>query len=530
MKHLYCLAFFLSITFGFSQCPPEDVTLSSQADVDSFNLDYPECSDFANVNIVGSDIVDLTPLSQIQSIGYLAIQNTMLTTLDGLHNLTNLDGNPSTSFFIDNNSNLSSLQALSNLTDSQGIDIFQISNNPQLESLEGLEWLENPLELFIFNNDSLEDLTGLSALQSLEFLSLVDNDNVTSFNGINTGAIFYSGINIVNNDSLIQLSGLEEVSILSGIIVNDNANLLNLSGIENIENSFSFVSIENNPLLNDISQLNSIGTLGSIDYFELSVFGNPNLTTCDIDILCEFLASSYDPNSQFFTINSNGASCNSINDILLSCQTVPVNDNCENAQLISISETVQSYNQFGSESTSLPTCNNDGELIDVWFRFNSGDLETVNISVDTGFNIQLWEGDCDNLIPIDNACSADSLNDISVEIETDYIIQVWSVETGLGRRDSGVFNLTVQDQTLSLSDAVKQDFKIFPNPASGNINFTATSQIDEILIFNALGQQVKALFPENMSGYFNVSGFNKGLYFLKLKIDNRVNTAKFIVN
>src|SRR5690606_34312116 len=76
-----------------SQCPTGDVNLFSQAYVNNFATNYPNCTEVSGeLTIQGANITDLTPLSNIQSIGgYLFINNnSQLTNLDGLSNLTQI--------------------------------------------------------------------------------------------------------------------------------------------------------------------------------------------------------------------------------------------------------------------------------------------------------------------------------------------------------------------------------------------------------------------------------------------------------
>ncbi|MCH8303837.1 MAG: hypothetical protein IIB94_01770 [Candidatus Marinimicrobia bacterium] len=67
-----------------------DVSLSTQAEVNSFAGAYITGS----LTITGSDIVDLTPLSTLDSLGgdLVVTVNPALTNLNGLSNITSLGG------------------------------------------------------------------------------------------------------------------------------------------------------------------------------------------------------------------------------------------------------------------------------------------------------------------------------------------------------------------------------------------------------------------------------------------------------
>jgi len=71
---------------------PEDITLSTQAEVDAFAATY-DCTELTGMlTISGDDITNLQGLSAITSIGTLHISgNAALTNLDGLSNLTTVE-------------------------------------------------------------------------------------------------------------------------------------------------------------------------------------------------------------------------------------------------------------------------------------------------------------------------------------------------------------------------------------------------------------------------------------------------------
>src|SRR5690554_1431309 len=136
LKKLGISIFFLFFTLGLkAQCPAGNVSLTSQAQIYAFATNYPNCTEVSgNLTIKGANITDLTPLSNLTSVGgYLDIyNNSNLTNLDGLNNLTSVGG----FLFIDSNSNLTNLDGLNNLT-SVGGYLF-IDSNSNLTNLDGL--------------------------------------------------------------------------------------------------------------------------------------------------------------------------------------------------------------------------------------------------------------------------------------------------------------------------------------------------------------------------------------------------------
>src|SRR5690606_31989399 len=126
------------------------------------------CTEVSGNLTIEANITDLTPLSNLTSIGgHLEISsNSNLTDLDGLSNLTSVGG------FLDihNNSNLTNLDGLSNLTSVGGF--LAIYNNSSLTNLDGLSNLTSVgADLVISSNYSLTDISGLQNIDPASILS-----------------------------------------------------------------------------------------------------------------------------------------------------------------------------------------------------------------------------------------------------------------------------------------------------------------------------------------------------------------------
>ncbi|PHR10804.1 MAG: hypothetical protein COA40_13180 [Aequorivita sp.] len=80
-------------------------------------------------------------------------------------------------------------------------------------------------------------------------------------------------------------------------------------------------------------------------------------------------------------------------------------------------------------------------------------------------------------------------------------------------------------QPLSVEDFSKNDFQIYPNPASHFL--TIKSKVDNynFNIYNSLGQHVNATLSENK---IDISNLSSGIYFLKIETETGSATKKFI--
>jgi len=154
MKTAFLLLFglILSFTASSQSCLPQGITFSWQAEIDSFQTNYPGCIEIeGDVTIAGSDITNLNGLSVLTSIGgTLSIYVGYVSSLTGLENMTSVgDG------LIIGSTSLTNLAGLENLT---SVNSLWFSDNQSLSSLSGIDNLTFSGNLiWIYDNDSLSD-------------------------------------------------------------------------------------------------------------------------------------------------------------------------------------------------------------------------------------------------------------------------------------------------------------------------------------------------------------------------------------
>lgn len=508
MKDLL-LCFILLPLIVFSQCPP-DGTFNSQAEIDALAIDYPDCTILnSSLVISGDDITDLSGLGQIAECNFLLIRdNLVLQNLNGLN--TNLIvGNSdlySTDVRVTSNPSLISISALSGLYMEFGAEGgFYVSGNPVLANLDGAQLISNAngaLDISISNNDSLTNLEGLDNPGSNRTLSIRNNDNLIDFSGLGTISA-YEGITISNNASLQSFNGA------------------NISG-------YDYLTIEDNPSLTNISGIDSY-------FFHISIQNNSSLSICNVEFVCNFIWNIGIQDDRWFpgTFTNNAPGCNTNFEVEFNCEYV-TNDNCENQSLGSYNvlipgETIVANNEFATTSSQNPTCNDVSNRKDVWFAIDSEDSVLVNISVDSGYSLQLWEGDCyQGLNPVNNGCGSNTLIGIPVTNNTLYYLQVWSDDTGRMNNATGWFELNVQDGLLSIPEDKFNEVSLYPNPASNMLNVKAENIISSISVYNLLGQQVKEFNLKTLESQIDMSGFQSGMYLVEVTIDGQKATYKII--
>jgi hypothetical protein len=82
-------------------------------------------------------------------------------------------------------------------------------------------------------------------------------------------------------------------------------------------------------------------------------------------------------------------------------------------------------------------------------------------------------------------------------------------------------------QTIEPSN--HQMINIYPNPVRYELTITNTENVENIVIYNSIGQVVKQLGAANSQLMIDVSGLPQGIYTLKLQnINGSIVTKQFI--
>lgn len=166
-----------------SDCPPGDIVLNSQIELNDFVMDYPNCTEIPGSLTVSGFYGpnNFAGLSQVTTVGgTLRISsNVGLDNLVGFDNLVSVGGD----LIIYNNQTLTSLTGLENLS-SVGNDLGLYFNRwlTDLRGLDNLATVGGLLECY--TNRDLINFSGLESLTSVERLSITYNESLTSLTGL----------------------------------------------------------------------------------------------------------------------------------------------------------------------------------------------------------------------------------------------------------------------------------------------------------------------------------------------------------
>lgn len=261
MQGLYCLLLFLVFPFVIkAQCPNGPYFINDQIQIDEFALNYPNCLDADIIFINGSSVTDLSGLSQLNSLNYLAIND---------------------------NNNLTSLVGLGGVLIKRS---FVLNNNEDLISIDGVEFNSNINWVSLNNNPVLENLDALSVVTDISGNGLGINGpiNITNFN-------VFSGLESANN---IFLVAIETITSLDGF-----SSLLNVGNLTIAHNS-------------NLTSIEGISNLQSIEKLEISY--NSTLSYCNIQPVCDAIEN----NHWDVIILTNAVGCNTKQEVADACGVV----------------------------------------------------------------------------------------------------------------------------------------------------------------------------------------------------------------
>jgi hypothetical protein len=312
MKNLkiLSLALFFPFTNAKAQCPTTSIAFATQAELNAFPTDFPSCAflpDGVDVEIMGNDITDLTPLQQLTgSLGVFEIRDCPnLVSLTGMENFVLFGNDPLDGFILRDLPSLNSLTALSNLDSITGE--FTIRTCAQLTNMNGFENL-------VYVNGSV---------------IIRDNTSLASLEGFNNLKYIGETLELVQNTVLTDISALSNVDTIVG-------------GIE------GGVFIEANTILTSLTGLgNSTTQIGS----NLDLLLNPDLTLCSVPSICNYLANP--PMGAIITINGNLTGCNSELEIEAGCLNLSLSDINQNAKVFVLRSNI--VEDFLTIETNTPT-------------------------------------------------------------------------------------------------------------------------------------------------------------------------------
>lgn len=190
-------------------------------------------------------------------------------------------------------------------------------------------------------------------------------------------------------------------------------------------------------------------------------------------------------------------------------------------------------------STSDPSdCFGGGNTNDdVWYRFTALTAD-ITITVDSGFDcgITIYSTSDDSCGTLTELDCVDDVFGVGEELNRPgglnigsvYYFRVYQYSGGIPADPTFTYKLW-SSAVLDVNQIeTENEFSYFPNPVNDKLSLRAQSAIQNVAIYNMLGQEVLRTTPNSLASEFNMSELSNGAYFVQVTINNTVETIRII--
>lgn len=200
----------------------------------------------------------------------------------------------------------------------------------------------------------------------------------------------------------------------------------------------------------------------------------------------------------------------------------------------------------GSKVGSSATPGFSGTVFEPIDEFK-GDVARILFYFATRYEDQVTSGSWDN----PNADSSNPLNGTNDQVYEDWHINLllqWNEQDPVSQkeidRNNAVYNIQGNrnpfvdhpewvnaiwnPDAMSVTDVNVNSIQVYPNPVHSVLNLKSNSKIEKIEIFNTSGAKVQTGKPNSNDVEIKVGHLSKGTYILKMIIDGKVSSQKFV--
>lgn len=281
------------------------------------------------------------------------------------------------------------------------------------------------------------------------------------------------------------------------------------------------------------------------------VLFNDDSDTCELNSVQSYGTFASDGTTTYYILVEGYGGSDGDFELTLTCAEnvpAPANDLCVNAEELTLNVSTSGTTAGATDNS---TGGNDDTVCegftfksDVWYTFVAVDVDVSIITTITGdsdqANVAVYDTnnsvDCTQLDSDSIACESgnggETFNLTGLIVDNVYYIRVWS--DGVAARSSesrieGTFNIIVNDATLSTNEFENANaFTYFPNPVKNELTLKAQSNIQNVSIYNILGQEVLRTAPNAMQSDVNMNQLQSGAYFVKVTINDSTETIRVI--
>jgi len=211
-----------------------------------------------------------------------------------------------------------------------------------------------------------------------------------------------------------------------------------------------------------------------------------------------------------------------------------VNDACDGAIDITtfpFSDQLDATNATNNDG-SIAMCNtttNDG----IWYKVtgNGGDIAISATSVGWDARLSVYTGSCGDFTCYATKDLEGSTATELVVISDSVVGTVYYINIGYygaGDAPEGLTFVSVVTSVMGVEGNDLNNFTAYPNPVTSVLNLSYGQNVNNVAVFNLLGQQVITKTVNASESQIDMSTLSAGTYLVKVTADNAVKTIKVV--
>lgn len=221
----------------------------------------------------------------------------------------------------------------------------------------------------------------------------------------------------------------------------------------------------------------------------------------------------------------------------------PANDAFADAEALATGVATSGTTAGATENLAdeKPSCDQFGNIADVWYTYTQP-ANTDTMIVTTSISGTSSEANCavysagEPIVATNQvACgdlgqAAGEMLEFAATPGATYYIRVWSdgALPPVSGRVEGTFNVTA-DAALSTDEFDNPAvFTYYPNPVKNTLTLNAQNNIEDVRMYNMLGQEVMNAQPQAVDSDIDMSSLETGTYFVQVTIASITKTVRVV--
>lgn len=147
----------------------------------------------------------------------------------------------------------------------------------------------------------------------------------------------------------------------------------------------------------------------------------------------------------------------------------------------------------------------------------AGEVSAAELNINTGTTPAIVTGSWVSIdVPMTQWVNNPTRNDIAQFLITSNLGTVY------------VDNIYFYKENLATNSYEISNAKMYPNPTKNSFTVESKMNIQQVSVYNVLGQEVISSYPNSISATIDLSSFTNGVYFVKTNVEGIIETSKVI--